>query len=102
VRHESGSPSVDTSLYKISDLNRAPELWLAAHLEYAKEGVNVYTADHVRYLSPINQKSSTASQRQLKFSTRMKSQVQWVLIYSSAAFFEVAVIRRVMVAYAPR
>jgi hypothetical protein len=39
-----------TSLYKISDLNRAPELWLAAHLECAKEGVNVYTADRVRYL----------------------------------------------------
>jgi hypothetical protein len=50
VRHGSGSPSVDYQPIQISDLNRAPELWLAAHLECAKEGVNVYTADRVRYL----------------------------------------------------
>jgi hypothetical protein len=67
VCHGPGGPSMGYPAYSNFKLNRAPELWLAAHLECAKEG-----------------------RQRVHSRPRALSKV-----------FEVAVIRRGMVAYAP-
>jgi hypothetical protein len=53
---DSGSPPMGYQLMHILALDRALELWLAAHL--AREDVSVYTTDDVRF-SKINENSST-------------------------------------------
>jgi hypothetical protein len=71
---------------QISDLNRAPKLWLAAHLECAKEGRQRVTVDRVRFLSAIK-RSVAPRYKKLKFPMRIKSQVQFVLFCSGAVSF---------------
>jgi hypothetical protein len=70
---DSGSPSMGYQPMHILALDRAQELWLAAHL--AREDVSVYTADHVR-----NEKSSTeVATTNFKFFKRLTELVGTIL-----------------------